>query len=75
MLSLIEYIIPLNTGGIFMTDSFFYETGREKIAQQNMQFSIIHLRPRRTPDEKETEKAAISNQLFEIFSKYPHACV
>ena len=75
MLSLIEYIIPLNTGGIFMTDSFFYETGREKIAQQNMQFSIIHLRPRCTQDEKETIKAALSHQLFEIFSKYPHACV
>lgn len=58
-----------------MTDSFFYETGREKIAQQNMQFSVIHLRPRCTQDEKETIKAALSHQLFEIFSKYPHACV
>lgn len=53
-----------------MTDTIAYQIDEAQISEQNMQFNIIHRRPKYQTKEKEIVKAEIEKQLFEVFSKY-----
>lgn len=53
-----------------MTDNITYQIDRAKISEQKMQFNIINRRPKYPAGEKETVKADIEKQLFEVFCKY-----
>ena len=53
-----------------MSDSFSYQIDKKYIPQEKMQFTVINRRPVFSPEEKETVKAAIEQQLFAVFCKY-----
>ena len=53
-----------------MKDTISYQIDTSEIALQKMQFTVINRRPSYTENDKDTAKAEIEKQLFEVFKKY-----